>query len=101
MEKRDYKSFDQFLKRQDYFFVVSQLLNDESDRTNLVGTTKAIENINNNTNDLFECDRSYFKTQFGGMQYFNAGLFTMGYIFYKIDENGKTSSFPTLTGECE
>lgn len=101
VEKRDYKSFDQFLKRQDYFFVVSQLLNDESDRTNLVGTTKAIENINNNTNDLFECDRSYFKTQFGGMQYFNAGLFTMGYIFYKTDENGKTASFPTLTGECE
>ena len=101
VEKRTYKSFDQFLKRQDYFFVLSQLLIEDSDRTNLVGTEKTLENIKNNINDYFECDRSYFKTQFGGMQYFNAGLFSMGYIFYREDENGKRDIFPTLTGECE
>ena len=35
------------------------------------------------------------------MQYFNAGLFSMGYIFYRKDENGKKADFPTLTGDCE
>jgi hypothetical protein len=101
VEKRTYKSFDQFLKRQDYFFVLSQLLIEGSDRTDLVGTTKAYENINKNISNLYECDRSYFITQFGGMQYFNAGLFSMGYIFYREDENGKKTSFPTLTADCE
>ena len=100
-DKRTYKSFDQFLKRQDYFFVLSQLLIENSDRTNLVGTDKTSRNISENTNGMFECDRSYFTTQFGGMQYFNAGLFSMGYIFYREDENGKRNIFPTLTGECE
>jgi len=100
-EKRTYKSFDQFLKRQDYFFVLSQLLIENSDRINLVGTEKTSRNISENTNGIFECDRSYFTTQFGGMQYFNAGLFSMGYIFYREDENGKRDIFPTLTGECE
>lgn len=101
VEKRTYKSFDQFLKRQDYFFVLAQLLNEGADRTNLVGTTKAQENMNKNTTGLYECDRSYFITQFGGMQYYNAGLFSMGYIFYREDENGKQSIFPTLTADCE
>lgn len=101
VEKRTYKSFDQFLKRQDYFFVLSQLLIDGSDRNNLVGIEKTTEDLNNNESGLFECNRAYFKTQFGGMQYFNAGLFSMGYIFYRRDENGKESEFPTLTGDCE
>lgn len=100
-DKRTYKSFDQFLKRQDYFFVLSQLLIEDSDRTNLVGKDKTSKNISENTNGMFECDRSYFITQFGGMQYFNAGLFSMGYIYYNEDENGKKDNFPTLTGECE
>lgn len=100
-EKRTYKNFDKFLKRQDYFFVLSQLLIEGSDRTNLVGTEKTYENVNNNKDDMFYCDRSYFKTQFGGMQYFNAGLFSMGYIYYETNENGKKDTFPTLTGDCE
>ena len=101
VEKRTYKSFDQFLKRQDYFFVLSQLLIDGSDRTNLVGKDKTTKDLNKNESGMFECNRSYFKTKFGGMQYFNAGLFSMGYIFYRKDENGKKADFPTLTGDCE
>lgn len=99
VEKRDYKSFDQFLKRHDYYFVLSQVLFEASDQANLAGTRKAIENISKNEDDLFSCDRTYFKAQFGGMQYFNAGLFAMGFIHYRELENGKQESFPHLTGE--
>ena len=101
VKRRTYKNFDQFLKRQDYFFVLSQLLIENSDKNNLVGTRKILENIEKNTTGMFDCDRSYFKTQFGGMQYFNAGLFTMEYIYYKENENGRKESFPTLIYECE
>lgn len=97
--KRDYKSFDQFLKRHDYYFVLSQLLFEAPDQMNLVGTRKAMENISKNEDDMFLCDRTYFKAWFGGMQYFNAGLFAMGFIHYRELENGKQESFPHLTGE--
>ena len=101
VEKRTYKSFDQFLKRQDYYFVLSQLMIEGSDRINLVGTRKTTKDIKKNKSEMFECNRNYFETKFGGMQYFNAGLFSMGYIFYRKDENGKKAEFPTLTGKCE
>lgn len=38
IEDRDYKAFDEpFLKRQDYFFVLSNLIADNPDKSNLIG----------------------------------------------------------------
>ncbi|MCR5307420.1 MAG: hypothetical protein K6E24_00240 [bacterium] len=90
--KFDYPSFDYYLKKQDYFFVLSQLLVNNPDRERMAGVDKASANIKYNTNDLFEADRSYFKTRFGGMQYYNAGLFTMGLAEYNYSQD-----FPNLT----
>lgn len=95
--KRDYQSFDRyFLKKQDYFFVLSQLLADNPDRERMAGVEKASTNKNNNTSGFYEFDSSYFKSRFGGMQYYNSGLFTMGLVNFKHSQ-----SFPNLTGYGE
>lgn len=101
VEKRDYANFDIFLKRHDYYFVLSQLLIENSDRNNLVGIEKTQRDLEKNIDGSFECNRDYFVTRFGGMQYFNAGCLTMGLIHYREDKNGKSESFPHLTGYGE
>ena len=41
IEERTVSAFDRYLKRQDYFFVLATLLNENSDRKNLVGVTQS------------------------------------------------------------
>lgn len=93
IKQRDVKTFDkQFLKRQDYFFVLSNLLIENPDQYNLVGKQKTAIDINENPTGPYPFNEDYFKTRYGGMQYYNAGCLTMLFIMSE-DAN----SFPKLT----
>lgn len=93
IKQRDVKTFDkQFLKRQDYFFVLSNLLVENPDQYNLVGKQKTAIDINENQKGPYPFNEEYFKTRYGGMQYYNAGCLTMLFIMSE-DAN----SFPKLT----
>lgn len=93
-----YNTFDkQFLKRQDYFFVLSQLLINSTDQYNLVGIQNTQIDVNNNPDGPYKYNKNYFVTSFGGMQYYNAGCITMDYIREIDVENNKRFSFPRIT----
>ena len=97
-ENKTSSDFDKnFLKKNDYFMVMANLIAD-NDQYNLVGKTRALENLADTSVTMYLYDRTYFKTTFGGMQYYNAGCLTMGFI---TDEDGEGTrfSFPRLTKE--
>ena len=97
-------AFDQqFLKRQDYFFVLSNLLLKEAypdlkvDENNLVGKVKTALDIQDNKTGPYGFNKDYFKTMYGGMQYYNAGCLTMHFVTNE-DENGDViKGLPRLT----
>lgn len=89
-ENKTSSDFDKnFLKKNDYFMVMANLIAD-NDQYNLVGKTRALENLANTSVTMYPYDRTYFKTTFGGMQYYNAGCLTMGFI---TDEDGEGNHF--------
>ncbi len=97
-EKKTLSDFDKnFLKRNDYFMVMANLLAN-NDQNNLVGKTKALENLADESVIAYPYDTTYFKTQFGGMQYYNAGCLTMGFITDQ-DLDGIHFPFAKLTKE--
>lgn len=97
-EKKSSTDFDKnFLKKNDYFMVMANLMAG-NDQDNLVGKTKAIENLSDKTVTKYPFDASYFKTKFGGMQYYNAGCLTMGFIT-DVDGEGHHFDLPRLTKE--
>ena len=97
-EKKTLADFDKnFLKRNDYFMVMANLIAN-NDQNNLVGKTRAIENLADESINLFPYDTTYFKITFGGMQYYNAGCLTMGFITNE-DADGNHYSFAKLTKE--
>ena len=91
-------TFDKgFLKRQDYFFVLANLLAENPDQMNLVGKQKTATDIMNNPDGPYRFNPDYFITRFGGMQYYNAGCMTMQLITDTDEETGKSYSLPRLT----
>lgn len=89
-EKKTFTDFDKnFLKKNDYFMVMANLIA-KNDQNNLVGKTRALENLADTSVTMYPYDRTYFKTTFGGMQYYNAGCLTMGFI---TDEDGEGNLF--------
>ena len=100
-KEKSYKSFDYYLKKQDYYFVLSNLLIEGSDQTMMVGKDKTFIDIENKPDGPFECNREYFITKFGGMQYYNAGIFSMNLLVDTNPETGDRFSFPKLTKEGE
>lgn len=101
LEERTYAAFDKYLKRQDYFFVLATMLIPESDQTNLVGKQQTEKDILNSPNGPYPVNLAYFKTRFGGMQYYNAGSLSMLFVIDYDPESDKTYSFPKLTKEGE
>jgi len=91
----------EFLKRQDYFFVLSQLLIDAPDQAGLVGKNNSIYDIWNNKTGPYVFNPNYFIAPFGGMQYYNAGCVTMDYIREIDVDTNKAFSFPKLTRSGE
>lgn len=98
-ENWNLETFDKpFLKKNDYYFVLSNLMTPGSDQTNLVGKDRTQSNLNNNEDGEFEYDKDYFVTRYGGMQYYNAGCLTMGFIT-EVNNDGEKYKFPRITEE--
>ena len=93
-KERSLKEFSQFLRRNDYYFVLAVLLTSK-DTSNLAGITKAQSNIKSGL-ETFPFDDTYFKASLGGMQYYNGGCRTMQFIVEQ-DETGKPYAFPKLS----
>lgn len=100
IEEHTVNVFDKtYLKRQDYFFVLSQLLTESSDQGNLVGKQNSQDDIKKNPDGPYVFNPEYFVSRYGGMQYYNAGCLTMDYIRDFDVDNNKRYPFPKLTPE--
>ena len=98
IKERSVNAFDKpFLKRQDYFFVLANLLADNPDKNNLVGKQKTEKDMLDNPSGPYPYNAEYFITRYGGMQYYNAGCLTMSLITDHNDETGESFSFPKMT----
>ena len=104
IKSRDVNTFDmEFLKRQDYFFVLANLLLKQEDpqlkvdEFNLVGKLNTAIDINNNPDGPFPYNRKYFQTTYGGMQYYNAGCLTMHFITGEDEDGILIKGIPLLT----
>lgn len=95
IEKKSVSDFEvNFLKRNDYFFVLANLLTPGSDRDNLVGKDNCAADIRKSGPYLY--NRKYFKSHYGGMQYYVPGCVTLGLIT-ETDKEGNSFPFPKLT----
>lgn len=94
-------AFDAYLKRQDYFFVLATLLTEGSDQNNLVGKQQSQIDIDENPEGPYPYNPAYFKTRYGGMQYYNAGCLSMYFITDEDPDNDKNLPFPALRPEGE
>lgn len=88
------KDFDKtFLKRNDYYFVLGNLLSQQSEDY-LVGKTKTRDDIIPGKN-YYSYNTEYFLPRYGGMQYYNAGCDTLGFI--TSESEGSKFDFPKIT----
>ena len=96
-EKRTMKDFEEnFQKRNDYFFILANLLTENSDRDNLVGKDNCAALLEKYGDGPYEYERYYFVSHYGGMQYYVPGCSTLGFIT-EVDANGNTLPFPKIT----
>ena len=101
VEKVTNDAFSAYLKRQDYFFVLANLLVDDSDQNGLVGKQQTTLDIQKNPKGPYSYNPNYFKNRFGGMQYYNAGCLSLYFIIDRDPDNQSQLSFPKLTKEGE
>ena len=93
--ERSVGDFEQnFLKRNDYFFVLANLMTDGSDRDNLVGKENC--RADSKLKGPFPFNRKYFRSSYGGMQYYIPGCFSLGLVT-STDNEGNKLSFPKIT----
>ena len=99
--ERDISVFDKsFLKCQDYYFVLATIIDkpaDHPDQRNLVGKQNTTHDYEENQEGPYTYNPKYFKTRYGGMQYYNAGCLTMNYITRYDEKRNAVLSFPKLT----
>lgn len=101
VEKAEFDTFSQYLKRQDYFFVMANLLIEGSDRSGLNGKQQTLKDRDKAAEGPYEYNSSYFQSKYGGMQYYNAGCLSMYFIVDKDPDDGRPLTFPKLTKEGE
>ena len=101
VEKVNFDSFSDYLKRQDYFFVIANLLNEGSDQSGLVGKQQALKDKDQTPDGPFVYNPSYVQSRYGGMQYYYAGCLSMYFISDRDPETEKQFSVsrPTKEGE--
>ena len=87
-----------FLKKNDYFFIMSNLLNPESDKDHLVGKTNIARDLAKNPEGPFEYNEGYYSASEGGMQYYYAGCERMGFVTQN-GSNDEVYDFPRITEE--
>lgn len=96
-EKRTTTDFDKnFLKKNDFFFILANLLTENSDRDNLVGKDNCAALIKGKEEGPFEYNKDYFLSTYGGMQYYAPGCLTLGYVT-NVDNEGHNLPFPKIT----
>ena len=100
-EKVNFDTFSAYLKRQDYFFVMANLLIEGSDQSGLNGKQQTTKDIAQNLEGPYVYNPSYFQSRFGGMQYYNAGCLSMYFIIDKNPENDKQFAVSRVTKEGE
>ena len=94
---KDEKEFNVgYVKKNDYYFVLSCLLSHQNDQDNLAGKENAARDINGNRNGVYSYNQDYFKARFGGMQYYNGGCEILGFITSE-DNSANRYTFPLIT----
>ncbi len=94
---RGYNDFEKnFLKRNDYYFVLANLITEGSDRDFLVGKDNCTIDLTNNPTGPYPYNRNYFISSFGGMQYYMPGCETLGFVT-SIDNDGNVLPFAKIT----
>lgn len=93
----NFSNRDYFIKKQDYFFVMAVLLTTGSDQNNLVGKTQSSIDISNNQAGPYPYNPNYFKTSYGGMQYYDAGIRSLGFMIDRDPETDQPYKNPKLT----
>ena len=101
VEKVSLDLFSAYLKRQDYFFVMANLLIEGSDQSGLNGKQQTLRDIDQADNGPYLYNPAYFKSKYGGMQYYNAGCLSMYFITDRNPEDDKPLSVSKLTKEGE
>ena len=97
-DKWKWDQFNQdWVKRNDYYFVLSSLIA-KGYTIGLAGQDKATEDIQNNTDGEYFYNTKYLLASLGGMQYYNGGCLTMGFITNE-SQDGTAFSFPRITEE--
>ena len=95
---RKVSTFDEdFLKHQDYYFVLASIIDNHPDDYNLVGKQITKQDYKDNPEGPYYFNKKYFKTRYGGMQYYNAGCLTMRLITQFDEKNEKPFGFPRIT----
>ena len=95
-QKKDIRTFEiEYLKKNDYFFVLGNLLSGQTDEYNLVGKENTRADIAPGK-EFYSYNRKYFIASFGGMQYYTAGCDTLGFVTSE-DGTGRTFDFPLIT----
>ena len=89
--------FNDYLKKNDYFFVLANLFLPGSDQYNLVGKDNTRPDAK--VNGPYPYNRNYFKARFGGMQYYNGGCMTLGFITDRNQDGSIVYKLPRLTEE--
>lgn len=89
--------YDTFLKRQDYYFVLANLLANNPDQKNLVGIQKTSVDIAKDQTGPYKFNSNYFSSSYGGMLYYYAGCMTMQFITDHNDDETKPYALPRLT----
>ena len=97
IKEKNTTTFAGYLRRQDYFFVLANLLADNPDQYNLVGKEKTGADKASNPDGPYEFNKNYFSMTYGGMNYYNAGCVTMRFLVEMDEETGKRYDFPKLT----
>ena len=94
-------TFSNYLKRQDYYFVMANLLIEGSDRNGLVGQQQTLRDRDQAPDGPYTYNPTYFKSRYGGMQYYDAGCLSMYYVIDKDPVSDKQLSVKKLTKEGE
>ena len=101
IEKISFDTFSNYLRRQDYFFVMANLLIEGSDQSGLNGKQQTLRDRYQVPKGPYSYNPAYFQSRYGGMQYYNAGCLSMYFIVDRDPENDKPLNVPKLTKEGE
>lgn len=88
---------EDYVKKNDYYFVLGNLINNNPDTKNLVGIEKTTNDLSTNNSGPFKYNRDYFVSYLGGMQYYNAGCRTLGFTTDTDSEGNPISGLNRLT----